>query len=139
MNIEQALTRRVPAAAKLHTARSRNDQVATDMRLFLKHACAVLRTSAGCPGGAPQAAAEADATVIIPGYTHLQRAQPVRAAHHLLAWIEMLERDRRVSPGGDKANGVRSGSAPSRERRCRSTANSRRSSWASSTPKAARG
>ena len=94
MNIEQALTRRVPAAARLHTARSRNDQVATDMRLFFKHACRVLREKLLLAERAILAAAGANQDVIIPGYTHLQRAQPVPIAHHLLAWLEMLERDR---------------------------------------------
>ncbi|QYM78382.1 argininosuccinate lyase [Horticoccus luteus] len=94
MNIEQALTKRVPAAAKLHTARSRNDQVATDMRLFFKHACGVLQEKIRGAERALLAAAEANADVLIPGYTHLQRAQPVLLAHHLFAWLEMLERDR---------------------------------------------
>jgi argininosuccinate lyase len=75
MNIEHALTRRVPAAAKLHTARSRNDQVATDMRLFLKHACSVLSGKVKAAQAALlKAAAAAEAkSVAIPGYTHLQR------------------------------------------------------------------
>ncbi|MCC6415066.1 MAG: argininosuccinate lyase, partial [Opitutaceae bacterium] len=93
MNIEQALTKRVPAAAKLHTARSRNDQVATDMRLWFKHACAELGAKLR---GAQQAlleVASAHADVLSPGYTHLQRAQPVFLAHHLFAWLEMLDRD----------------------------------------------
>jgi argininosuccinate lyase len=94
MNLEQALTRRVPEAAKLHTARSRNDQVATDMRLFLKDASSLLRDKLLAAERAILAAAEAAAGVVIPGYTHLQRAQPVPLAHHLLAWLEMLERDR---------------------------------------------
>jgi argininosuccinate lyase len=94
MNIEQALTRRVPAAAKLHTARSRNDQVATDMRLFFKHACADLGRRLREAERALLALAEANADILMPGYTHLQRAQPVSAAHHLLAWLEMIERDR---------------------------------------------
>ncbi len=94
MNIEQALTKRVPAAAKLHTARSRNDQVATDMRLFFKHACGVLAEKIKGAERALLAAAEANREVLIPGYTHLQRAQPVYLAHHLFAWLEMLERDR---------------------------------------------
>ncbi len=94
MNLEQALTRRVPAAAKLHTARSRNDQVATDTRLFLKHACGTLRESLRAACRAILGAAEAHRTVLIPGYTHLRRAQPVFLAHHLFAWLEMLERDR---------------------------------------------
>ncbi|HVU33639.1 MAG TPA: argininosuccinate lyase [Opitutaceae bacterium] len=94
MNIEQALTRLVPAAAKLHTARSRNDQVATDMRLFFKHACAVLGDRLLQAERALLATAEANRAVLIPGYTHLQRAQPVFLAHHLFAWLEMLDRDR---------------------------------------------
>ena len=94
MNIEQALTKRVPAAAKLHTARSRNDQVATDMRLFFKQACAVLRDAILGAERALLTFAEAGRDVLIPGYTHLQRAQPVYLVHHLFAWTEMLERDR---------------------------------------------
>src|SRR3954468_1934825 len=94
MNIEQALTQRVPAAAKLHTARSRNDQVATDMRLYFKAACAEI---IGKITGAQRAilkVAEKNRDVLIPGYTHLQRAQPVYVAHHLFAYMEMLDRDR---------------------------------------------
>jgi len=94
MNIEQALTQKVPAAAKLHTARSRNDQVATDMRLFLKDACGRIDAAIGGAQRAILGIAEANRAVLIPGYTHLQRAQPVFLAHHLLAWLEMLERDR---------------------------------------------
>jgi argininosuccinate lyase len=105
MNIEQALTRRVPAAAKLHTARSRNDQIATDMRLFFKHACAVLGEKLLGAERALLAVAEANREVLIPGYTHLQRAQPVFLAHHLFAWLEMLERDRaRFAEVADHAN-----------------------------------
>ena len=94
MNIEQALTKRVPAAAKLHTARSRNDQIATDMRLFFKPACATLAEKIRGAEQALLAVAEANRDVLIPGYTHLQRAQPVFLAHHLFAWLEMLDRDR---------------------------------------------
>jgi argininosuccinate lyase len=94
MNIEQALTRRVPAAAKLHTARSRNDQVATDMRLFFKYACGVVQEKIADAERALLAVAEANRDLLIPGYTHLQRAQPVYVAHHLFAWLEMLDRDR---------------------------------------------
>lgn len=94
MNIEQALSKRVPAAAKLHTARSRNDQVATDMRLFFKYACAAIGERLVEAQRALLAVAEENADVLIPGYTHLQRAQPVFVAHHLLAWMEMIERDR---------------------------------------------
>jgi argininosuccinate lyase len=93
MNIEQALTARVPAAAKLHTARSRNDQVATDMRLWFKHACAEVQARLRGAQRALLALAQTQGQTLIPGYTHLQRAQPVYLAHHLLAWMEMLERD----------------------------------------------
>jgi argininosuccinate lyase len=94
MNIEQALTKRVPAAARLHTARSRNDQIATDMRLFFKHACSVIGEKIAAAQRAILAVAEANADVLVPGYTHLQRAQPVYMAHHLFAYLEMLQRDR---------------------------------------------
>ncbi|HMD61236.1 MAG TPA: argininosuccinate lyase [Opitutaceae bacterium] len=105
MNIEHALTKRVPAAAKLHTARSRNDQVATDMRLYFKYACAVLGVKLLGAQRAILAVAGANRSVLIPGYTHLQRAQPVYASHHLFAWLEMLERDRaRLASVAEKAN-----------------------------------
>ena len=93
MNIEQALTKEVPAAAKLHTARSRNDQVATDMRLFFKYASGVMVEKINALLNALLNLAEANAQIFIPGYTHLQRAQPVSVAHHILAWCEMLYRD----------------------------------------------
>jgi argininosuccinate lyase len=105
MNIEQALTKLVPAAAKLHTARSRNDQVATDMRLFFKHACAVIEEKIHSAQKALLAVASREDDVLIPGYTHLQRAQPVFLAHHLFAYLEMLERDReRFAVVADHAN-----------------------------------
>lgn len=105
MNIEQALTRRVAAAAKLHTARSRNDQVATDMRLWFKHACGTLSEKLRGAQRALLAIAEREGDVLIPGYTHLQRAQPVPLAHHLLAWMEMLDRDvHRFEAVHDQAN-----------------------------------
>jgi argininosuccinate lyase len=105
MNIEQALTARVPAAAKLHTARSRNDQVATDMRLYFKAACADLAAKVAAAQRAILAVAEKNAAVLIPGYTHLQRAQPVFLAHHLFAYLEMLQRDaERFAAVADQAN-----------------------------------
>ncbi len=105
MNIEHALTQRIPAAAKLHTARSRNDQVATDMRLWFKHACATLDTHITSAQHALLDLARRDGDTLIPGYTHLQRAQPVFLAHHLLAWMEMLQRDRdRLATTADHAN-----------------------------------
>ena len=94
MNIEHALTQKVPAAAKLHTARSRNDQVATDMRLWFKHACDEVFASLNAVINSLVELADKTQTVVIPGYTHLQRAQPVSMAHHLLAYVEMFARDR---------------------------------------------
>lgn len=95
MNIEAELTRRIGASgAKLHTARSRNDQVALDIRLYLREECDELD---GLLRGMQEALlgmAERSKGVVIPGYTHLQRAQPVYFAHHLLAYVEMLGRDR---------------------------------------------
>ena len=93
MNIEAELTRRVPAAAKLHTARSRNDQVALDMRLWLREEIISLLGEIADLQRALVLLGEKNADVLIPGYTHMQRAQPVYLAHHLLAYVEMLERD----------------------------------------------
>ena len=93
MNIESALTERVPAGAKLHTARSRNDQVSLDMRLWLREEITSLLAEMVGLQRALVALGEHNIDVIIPGYTHLQRAQPVYFAHHLLAYVEMFERD----------------------------------------------
>jgi len=93
MNIEAELTRRVAAGAKLHTARSRNDQVALDMRLWLRDEITLLLGEIADLQRALVALGEKNADVLIPGYTHLQRAQPVYFAHHLLAYVEKLERD----------------------------------------------
>jgi argininosuccinate lyase len=93
MNIEAELTRRVPAGAKLHTARSRNDQVALDMRLWLRDEIISLLGEIADLQRALVSLGEKNSDVLIPGYTHLQRAQPVYLAHHLLAYVEMLERD----------------------------------------------
>ncbi len=93
MNIEAELTRRVPAGAKLHTARSRNDQVALDIRLWLRDEIKSLLAEIADLQRALVLLGERNADVLIPGYTHLQRAQPVYLAHHLLAYVEMLERD----------------------------------------------
>jgi len=93
MNIEAELTRRVPAGAKLHTARSRNDQVALDMRLWLRdEIMSLLGEIVGLQLTLVRLG-DKNSDVIIPGYTHLQRAQPVYFAHHLLAYVETLERD----------------------------------------------
>jgi argininosuccinate lyase len=95
MNIEAELTRRIgDPGAKLHTARSRNDQVALDIRLYLRSECDALDKLLGDLQGALVELGQRHSEVIIPGYTHLQRAQPVYFAHHLLAYVEMLQRDR---------------------------------------------
>lgn len=95
MNIESALTRKIGAAgARLHTARSRNDQVALDVRLYCRHEVgAILQLLRGLQA-ALVGCARRHQDAVIPGYTHLQRGQPVLFAHHLLAYVEMLERDR---------------------------------------------
>ncbi|MDB6079787.1 MAG: argininosuccinate lyase [Akkermansiaceae bacterium] len=95
MNVEAELTRRIGAAgAKLHTARSRNDQVATDTRLYSRTAIGKLLISISQLQNALLDRAEKYAATVIPGYTHLQRGQPVTVGHHLLAYVEMLERDK---------------------------------------------
>jgi argininosuccinate lyase len=95
MNIEAELTRRIgPAGAKLHTARSRNDQVATDTRLYARTAIGELLRAVSGLQRALLDRAERYATTVIPGYTHLQRGQPVTAGHHFLAYMEMFERDK---------------------------------------------
>jgi argininosuccinate lyase len=93
MNIEAELSKRVTAGAKLHTGRSRNDQVALDVRLWLRDEITELCLELMDLKEALVALAEKNQDVIIPGYTHLQRAQPVYLAHHLLAYAEMMERD----------------------------------------------
>jgi argininosuccinate lyase len=94
MNIEHALTERIgEAGKKLHTGRSRNDQVATDLRLYLRDAIDGLAGELRrlCEG--LLALAERHADAVMPGFTHLQTAQPVTFGHHMLAWFEMLLRD----------------------------------------------
>ena len=94
MNIEAELTKRIgPAGAKLHTARSRNDQVATDVRLYTRDAVDAIIALLHSLQRALIEAAERSGGAVVPGYTHLQRGQPVLFAHHLLAYVEMLSRD----------------------------------------------
>jgi argininosuccinate lyase len=93
MNIEAELTHRVPAGAKLHTGRSRNDQVALDMRLWVREEIVCLLDELESLMRVLVKVGKREIDVIIPGYTHLQRAQPVYLAHHLLAYVEMLARD----------------------------------------------
>src|SRR5258708_29160338 len=95
MNIEARLADLIgPAAGRLHTARSRNDQVATDLRLWLRNAIDRLDLAMRDLQQALVDRAEAEAATVMPGYTHLQVAQPVTLGHHLLAYVEMLGRDR---------------------------------------------
>ncbi len=82
-----------PVAGKLHTARSRNDQVALDMRLYVKELIGQTQGGVRLLQKALVAQAEANQGAMMPGYTHMQLAQPVLLAHHLLAYFEMLERD----------------------------------------------
>jgi len=94
MNIETRLTEKIgEAGRKLHTARSRNDQIALDMRLFAKEAISDTIEKLKELQRSLLDLAEANKEEIMPGYTHLQRAQPVLFAHHLLAYFEMLKRD----------------------------------------------
>ena len=94
MAVERRLTDIVgPVGGKVHTGRSRNDQVALDLQLYLREAVAGHLAGILELWGALLARAEASAHVVVPGYTHLQRAQPVLLAHHLLAYTAMLERD----------------------------------------------
>ena len=95
MNIEARLVEKVgEVGRKLHTARSRNDQVALDVRLYVKEAISDILQSLVGLQEALLDLAEANKKEVVPGYTHLQRAQPVLLAHHLLAYFEMLQRDR---------------------------------------------
>jgi argininosuccinate lyase len=94
MNIEAALTEAIGEAGKrLHTGRSRNDQVATDVRLWMRAEIDEIRALIQRLQGALLDLAEAEAGTIMPGFTHLQTAQPVTFGHHLMAWFEMLARD----------------------------------------------
>jgi len=94
LNIEKRLTDLVGDAGKrLHTARSRNDQVATDIRLWLRAAIDDARTLLAALQGALVELAETHADTIMPGFTHLQVAQPVTFGHHLMAYVEMFSRD----------------------------------------------
>ena len=94
LNIEIRLREKIgEAAGRLHTARSRNDQIATDMRLFVMESCDRAADGVRALQAALIHLAEANGDAPMPGYTHLQRAQPVLFAHHLLAHFEMLDRD----------------------------------------------
>ena len=94
MNIEAALTDDIGIAGKkLHTGRSRNDQVATDVRLWLRAELAEIGAGLRRLQQALLDLAEREADTIMPGFTHLQTAQPITFGHHMMAWFEMLDRD----------------------------------------------
>jgi len=94
MNIETALTERIgQTGKKLHTGRSRNDQVATDVRLLLREEIDTIAQTLRMLRAAVLDVAEREADAVMPGFTHMQTAQPVTFGHHMMAWQEMLERD----------------------------------------------
>ncbi|MCM2265060.1 MAG: argininosuccinate lyase, partial [Desulfuromonadales bacterium] len=94
MNIEARLIEKIgPVGGKLHTARSRNDQVAVDVRLYLRDEVDAIRTALAKLQQALLGQAENHLDVIMPGYTHLQTAQPILFSHHMLAYVEMFARD----------------------------------------------
>ena len=113
LNIEKRLTALVGDAGKrLHTARSRNDQVATDIRLFLRYEIDSINESIKSLQSAILDLAEQHADTVMPGFTHLQVAQPVSFGHHLMAYFEMLSRDReRFSDCRKRVNRLPLGSA----------------------------
>ena len=95
MNVESRLKALIgEPAGRLHTARSRNDQVATDFRLWVRGQCDAAVEGLTALMRALVAQAEAGAELVMPGFTHLQVAQPVTWGHHMLAYVEMLDRDR---------------------------------------------
>ena len=94
MNIETILTQRIGDVGKrLHTGRSRNDQVALDIRMYLRDSVKEIRKMLSCVMGAVLEVAEKNTDTIMPGYTHMQKAQPVTLAHHFMAYFEMFKRD----------------------------------------------
>src|SRR6267378_3178523 len=106
MNVESALTRRIGAAgAKLHTARSRNDQIALDLRLYVREEISEVMTRIRAMQKALLLLAQKHVDFLMPGYTHLQRAQPLYFSHYLLGQIEALDRDHeRLAEAGRHAD-----------------------------------
>ncbi|KAB2892227.1 MAG: argininosuccinate lyase [Desulfobulbaceae bacterium] len=95
MNIEKSLVERIgPAGAKLHSARSRNDQIALDLKLYLRDQCDIIDSLLANVQKAFVNLARQYLGAVMPGYTHMQRAQPVLVSHHMLAYFEMFGRDR---------------------------------------------
>lgn len=113
MNIESELTDAIGyVGKKLHTGRSRNDQVATDIRLYLRDAIDHLQTEIRRLQTGLVQVADREANTIMPGFTHLQTAQPITFGHHMLAWTEMLERDHeRLTDCRKRTNSLPLGSA----------------------------
>jgi argininosuccinate lyase len=113
MTVETRLAALIgPAAGRLHTARSRNDQVATDFRLWVRRACGAADDALKGLMAALLTRAEEHAGSIMPGFTHLQIAQPVTLGHHLMAYVEMLARDRsRFADAAERMNLCPLGSA----------------------------
>ena len=113
MNIEARLTEEIgEAGKKLHTGRSRNDQVATDIRLYLRDCCDRQLNLLSQLQNALLDLAEPEVETIMPGFTHLQVAQPISFAHHMLAWCEMFQRDKeRVMSTRERINVMPLGSA----------------------------
>jgi argininosuccinate lyase len=113
-DVHSAIERQLGAVGrKIHAGRSRNDQVAAAFRLYVVDACAEARREIEALALVVLTLAETEADTLFPGYTHLQRGQPVTLGHHLLAWIEMLDRDRsRPRPQGGVDRELRS--APAR-------------------------
>ena len=124
MNVEKRLTEIVgPAAGRLHTARSRNDQVAVDFKLWTRDAIDALDGQMAELQRALSQRALQCAELVMPGFTHLQSAQPVTFGHHLLAYVEMLARDRgRFATRASASTNARSARRRSPEPRSRSTA-----------------
>lgn len=104
-DVHSAIERQLgPVGRKIHAGRSRNDQVAIAFRLYVQEACRDADDSITAFALAILDRAEAEAETLMPGYTHLQRGQPITLGHHLLAWVEMLERDRaRFAFAGERA------------------------------------
>jgi argininosuccinate lyase len=113
MNIEASLIDKIgPVGGKLHTARSRNDQIALDLRLYLRKEARGLVTRIKRLQRVLLKIAERNAEAIVPGYTHLQRAQPVTLGHHILAYAMMFQRDReRIEDSLKRINSLPLGSA----------------------------
>lgn len=136
MNIEARLTQQIgEAGKKLHTGRSRNDQVATDVRLYLRDEIDRIQAELLRLQQALLEVAEREADAIMPGFTHLQVAQPVTFGHHMMAWFEMLRRDReRLADCRKRLNVMPLGAAALAGTSFPSTAITRRSCWASTRP-----